>query len=94
MVDSVMFPIAEIHQAVVAFEPVGIDHRALVDLLFDYGQQRACRTVFNDLNIDPAFSFDEAEDDLLSPGSTSANASDSWQSALLPSEKFLSDFVG
>lgn len=68
VIDAQVLLVAQVHQAVVALEPVGVDHRSQIDFAADRGQNRVLRAVLDDLGIDLAVAFADAEDDGLAAG--------------------------
>ena len=54
-------PVAAEHEAVVAFELVGIDHTAAADLLDGEFQKRRSRNIGSDTDMNPAVSLQDAE---------------------------------
>ena len=64
--------VAEIDQAVVAAPPIGVDDSARVDPAADDALERGLRAVRDDLGIDVALPFEDAEDDGLAVGAAPA----------------------
>lgn len=70
----VMALVAPVHQVVVGREPVGAHDGALGHLAVDDLHQRPARDVRDDLRVDLAAAFEQAEDDRLAPHPPRAEA--------------------
>ena len=68
--------VAEIDQAVVAAPPIGVDDGARVDPAADDALECGLRAVRDDLGIDMALPFEDAEDDGLAVGAAPPPALD------------------
>ena len=85
--------VAHVHQAVVALEPVGVDHRAEIDFPSNRGQNRGFRAVLHHLGVDLPVPLADAEDDGLPSGAAAGLALDAaWSEVALvdldvPSER-------
>jgi hypothetical protein len=69
MMDAIVLFIAKVHQAIVGFEPIGIDDRIETNPILDNRHQRLYRAVFNDLGIDFTLPLDQPENNDLAFGS-------------------------
>jgi hypothetical protein len=72
MVDTKMLSETDIDKAVVTTPSVGVNSHFEADFTAYYGLQRPLLTVRNDLGIDPAVPFENAEDDGLAASSPAA----------------------
>ena len=66
MFDAIVLLIPKVHQAVIGLKSIGIDRRVQIDFLPYNGHQRALRAISDNLGIDPAAAFDQAEDNVFS----------------------------
>lgn len=71
--DTIMLLIAEVHQAVITLEPIGVDDRLQIDFLPYNRHQSALRAIFNHLGIDLSAAFDQAEDNVFPLGAAAAD---------------------
>lgn len=72
MTDSKMFCKTDIDEAVITPPAVGMDNHLKGDFTANNALQRAFLTVWNDLGINPAVPFENAEDDGLAAGPAAA----------------------
>lgn len=65
MDDSVVFPIPQIHESVIAAPPIGVDNAPGIHVPADNALQGALFRVRDDFSINPAISLENAEDNGL-----------------------------
>lgn len=65
MIDSIMFRIADIHQAIIAAPAIGMNDCFRSDATTNNGLQRGLFAVRHDLGVNLAVALQEAEDDGL-----------------------------
>ena len=63
--DAVMLPVSQIHEPIVATPPIGVNDTANIHFAADNVLQGALFRVRDNLSIDPAIPFEDAEDDRL-----------------------------
>ena len=76
MLDPIVFFITEVYKAVIGLKSIGINRRVLIDLLLYNGHQRASGAVFNNLGVNLTTAFDQAEDNVFTPGPATPDPSD------------------
>ena len=76
MVDTKMLSETDIDKAVVTTPSVGVNSHFEADFTAHYGLQRPLLAVRDDLGIDPAVAFEDAEDDCLTASSSTTFSAD------------------
>src|SRR5262245_5136344 len=74
MFDAEMFPIAEVHQPVVADPAIGMNDAGQGDATANNAPQGGLFRVGDDLGIDAALAFEDAKHDRFAPGAAAALA--------------------
>src|SRR5262245_20342442 len=74
MFDAEMFPVAEVHQAVVADPAIGMNDAGQGDAAANNGPQCGLFRVRDDLSINAALALEDAKHDGFAPGATAAFA--------------------
>lgn len=74
VIDTQVLLVAHVHKAVVALESVRVNDRAKVHFPSNRGQNRCFRAIFDDLGVDLAMPFADAEDDCLLAGTSASLA--------------------
>lgn len=82
MIDSQMFAITDIHQAVIAAPAITIDDGIKAHATTNNGLQGGLFAIGDDFCINAAITFEDAEDDSFATGSTTALAAHSARSKI------------